>query len=156
MESLRRQLLTAIPQMMVYARSLVGHPDEANELVQEALERILRRIPSLNGDVNMAAYAIRTVRNVHFDKYRVESRYVPYDEDEFAEQCSKAHMSPETIDTLQAFRKLNENCQRLLCLVAEGYQYLEIGRMLSKSSGAVAGSISRCRSHFVKLLKGDV
>ena len=44
MDELKKQLIAAIPQMMVYARSRVGHPDEANELVQEALERILKRL----------------------------------------------------------------------------------------------------------------
>ena len=82
---------------------------------------ILRRIPSLKSDVNMFAYGIRTVRNVHFDRYRTEGRYVQYNEDEFAERCGDAvDVSPETIETLQAFRKLNENCQRLLGLLAEG------------------------------------
>ena len=156
MENLRQQLLAAIPQMMIYARSRVGHPDEANELVQESLERILRRIPALRNDVNMVAYGIRTVRNVQFDRYRTEGRYVQYNEDEFAERCATADVSPETIETLQAFRKLNENCQRLLGLLAEGYRYLDVSRMLSMSEGAVAGAISRCRKHFVKLLKGDL
>lgn len=141
--------------MMVYARSRVGHPDEANDLVQEALERILRRIPSLREDVNMVAYGIRTVRNVHFDRYRIERRYTEYNEEEFADRCFSAGVSPETIETLQAFRKLNESCQRLLGLLAEGYRYLDVSRMLSMSEGAVAGAISRCRAHFVKLLKGD-
>ena len=96
------------------------------------------------------------MRNVQFDRYRTEGRYVQYNEEEFAERCVTADVSPETIETLQAFRKLNENCQRLLGLLAEGYRYLDVSRMLSMSEGAVAGAISRCRKHFVKLLKGDV
>ena len=78
MDELKKQLVAAIPQMMIYARSRVGHIDEANELVQEALERILKRLPQLVGDddINFVAYGKRVVRNVHIEKWRASRRTI--------------------------------------------------------------------------------
>lgn len=155
MDELKKQLIAAIPQMMVYARSRVGHPDEANELVQEALERILKRLPQLVGDdINFIAYGKRVVRNVHIEKWRVSRRTIHLDDAEFEVACSQPGVSNSYIDTMKVFRKLSEQCQSLLGLVAERYRYMEIAAMLDMTEGAVAGAISRCRSAFLTFMKG--
>ena len=155
MDELKKQLIAAIPQMMVYARSRVGHPDEANELVQEALERILKRLPQLVGDeINFIAYGKRVVRNVHVEKWRASRRTIQLDDAEFEIACSQPGVSTSYIDTMKVFRKLSEQCQSLLGLVAERYRYVEIAVMLDMTEGAVAGAISRCRSAFLTFMKG--
>jgi len=155
MDELKKQLVAAIPQMMLYARSRVGHPDEANELVQEALERILKRLPRLSGaEVNFIAYGKRVIRNVHVERWRASRRTVQLDDAAFEEVCSQSGISTTYIDTLKVFRKLSEQCQSLLGLVAERYKYAEIALILEMSEGAVAGAISRCRSAFLTFMKG--
>jgi len=155
MDELKKQLVAAIPQMMLYARSRVGHPDEANELVQEALERILKRLPQLSGaEVNFIAYGKRVIRNVHVERWRASRRMVQLDDAAFEEVCSQSGISTTYIDTLKVFRKLSEQCQSLLGLVAERYKYAEIALILEMSEGAVAGAISRCRSAFLTFMKG--
>jgi len=155
MDELKKQLIAAIPQMMVYARSRVGHPDDANELVQEALERILKRLPQLVGDdINFIAYGKRVVRNVHVEKWRASRRTIQLDDAEFEKACIQPGVSTSYIDTLKVFRKLSEQCQSLLGLVAERYRYVEIAARLEMSEGAVAGAISRCRSAFLTFMKG--
>ena len=155
MDELKKQLVAAIPQMMLYARSRVGHPDEANELVQEALERILKRLPQLSGaEVNFIAYGKRVIRNVHVERWRASRRTVQLDDAAFEAACSQSGISTTYIDTLKVFRKLSEQCQSLLGLVAERYKYAEIALILEMSEGAVAGAISRCRSAFLTFMKG--
>ena len=155
MDELKKQLIAAIPQMMVYARSRVGHPDEANELVQEALERILKRLPQLvGGEINFIAYGKRVVRNVHVEKWRASRRTIQLDDAEFEIACSQPGVSTSYIDTMKVFRKLSGQCQSLLGLVAERYRYVEIAAMLEMTEGAVAGAISRCRSAFLTFMKG--
>lgn len=155
MDELKKQLVAAIPQMMLYARSRVGHPDEANELVQEALERILKRLPQLSeAEVNFIAYGKRVIRNVHVERWRASRRTVQLDDAAFEEVCSQSGISTTYIDTLKVFRKLSEQCQSLLGLVAERYKYAEIALILEMSEGAVAGAISRCRSAFLTFMKG--
>ena len=155
MDELKKQLIAAIPQMMVYARSRVGHPDEANEVVQEALERILKRLPQLVGDeINFIAYSKRVVRNVHVEKWRASRRTIRLNDAEFEIACSQPGISTSYIDTMKVFRKLSEQCQSLLGLVAERYRYVEIASMLEMTEGAVAGAISRCRSAFLTFMKG--
>ena len=155
MDELKKQLVAAIPQMMLYARSRVGHTDEANELVQEALERILKRLPQLSGaEVNFIAYGKRVIRNVHVERWRASRRTVQLDDAAFEEVCSQSGISTTYIDTLKVFRKLSEQCQSLLGLVAERYKYAEIALILEMSEGAVAGAISRCRSAFLTFMKG--
>ena len=155
MDELKKQLIAAIPQMMVYARSRVAHPDEANELVQEALERILKRLPQLVGDeINFIAYGKQVVRNVHVEKWRASRRTIQLDDAEFEIACSQPGVSTSYIDTIKVFRKLSEQCQSLLGLVAERYRYVEIAAMLEMTEGAVAGAISRCRSAFLTFMKG--
>ena len=155
MDELKKQLIAAIPQMMVYARSRVGHPDEANELVQEALERILKRLPQLVGDeINFIAYGKRVVRNVHVEKWRASRRTIQLDDADFEIACAQSGVSTSYIDTMKVFRKLSEQCQSLLGLVAERYKYVEIASMLDMTDGAVAGAISRCRVAFLTFMKG--
>ena len=155
MDELKKRLVAAIPHMMVYARSRVGHPDEANELVQESLERILKRLPQLVGEeINFIAYGKRVVRNVHVEKWRASRRTIQLDDAEFEVACSQPGVSTSYIDTIKVFRKLSEQCQSLLGLVAERYRYVEIAAMLEMTEGAVAGAISRCRSAFLTFMKG--
>ena len=112
MDELKKQLIAAIPQMMVYARSRVGHPDEANELVQEALERILKRLPQLSSDeINFIAYGKRVVRNVHIERWRSSRRTIQLDDAEFEAACAQPGVSTSYIDTMKVFRKLSEQCQ---------------------------------------------
>ena len=155
-KELRQKLVDAIPHMMAYARSRVGHRDEANDLVQEALEKILRRIPRMKTDVNLLAYGIRAVRNAHLDRWRSQRRLTELTEDEIAERCLETGSSSEMVEALQAYGKLEERCQILLGLVAEGQRYVDISRILEMTEGAVAGAISRCRSYLVKLIRGEV
>ena len=142
------------PHMMAYARSRVGHRDEANDLVQEALEKILRRIPRMKTDINLVAYGIRAVRNAHLDRWRSQRRLTELTDDEMAERCLETGSSSEMVEALQAYGKLEERCQILLGLVAEGQRYVDISRILEMTEGAVAGAISRCRSYLVKLIRG--
>ena len=130
--------------------------NEANDLVQEALEKILRRIPRMKTDINLVAYGIRAVRNAHLDRWRSQRRLTELTDDEMAERCLETGSSSEMVEALQAYGKLEERCQILLGLVAEGQRYVDISRILEMTEGAVAGAISRCRSYLVKLIRGEV
>ena len=78
MDELKNGLVSAIPQMRAYALSLAGNLDDADDIVQEALERLLRRGSEPTGDTfNLVAYAITTVRNIFTDRRRYDARFVP-------------------------------------------------------------------------------
>src|SRR5262244_2970613 len=61
----RERLLDHIPDLRRYARSLTFNADEADELLQDCLERVLSRLYLLRADSNMRSWAFTVMHNVH-------------------------------------------------------------------------------------------
>ena len=65
-----RQLLTWVPRLRRYARALAGNRDDADDLVQDTLERALSKSGLWRGVADMRAWLFGIMHNLHVDGVR--------------------------------------------------------------------------------------
>src|SRR5262249_27065667 len=69
------------------ATQLARTPSDADDLVAEAFERVLRQLRQGKGpDVSFRAYLLTTLRHVHFRQHRAEKVMVPTDDVDILDQ----------------------------------------------------------------------
>jgi RNA polymerase sigma factor (sigma-70 family) len=69
-----------IPHLRRYARALVHNDTTADDLVQETLERALRKFSLWKPGSNLRAWLFSVMHNVYLNQVRVNRDCVPYDE----------------------------------------------------------------------------
>ncbi len=134
---------------------LTRDPSAADDLSQEAFARLIARLPSLSGDVNIAAYLQVTARNLYLNGLRdhsrefaddlIEARIAP--DDELERDPTRAALLVEQIDQMRrSTARLNGRQRRALVLrEVEGLSYAEIADQLGTSPEAIAQILARAR-----------
>ena len=75
-DSLRDDILAAVPSLRAFAMSLSGKSDRADDLVQETLVRALANIDSFQPGSNLSAWLFTILRNLFRSDYRKRRREV--------------------------------------------------------------------------------
>ena len=75
-DSLRDDILAAVPSLRAFAISLCGNGDRADDLVQETLLRALANIDSFQPGSNLPAWLFTILRNLFRSDYRKRRREV--------------------------------------------------------------------------------
>ena len=75
----RREAVTAeIPRLRRYARALLGDSSEADDLIQDTLERALARLDQWRDGDNPRKWLFSILHNLHVDGLRRKSRRPPH------------------------------------------------------------------------------
>src|SRR5579864_2178269 len=74
--NVRDAMLAAVPSLRVFAISLCGNVDRADDLVQDALLRALANLGSFEPGTNMSAWLLTILRNGFRSEYRKRRREV--------------------------------------------------------------------------------
>src|SRR3569833_3920742 len=74
LDAFERELLTLLPRLRRFARSLARDPASADDLTQTALERVLRNRPQGGETARLDAWVMKIMRNCWIDDYRSRSR----------------------------------------------------------------------------------
>src|SRR5260370_20686474 len=74
--TIRDQMLATMPSLRVFAISLCGNIDRADDLVQETLLRALTHIDAFEPGTNMPAWLFTILRNQFHEEYRKRQREV--------------------------------------------------------------------------------
>ena len=152
-DEFKQILISAIPQMRAFALSLVGSSHDADDIVQEALERLLRRqLEPMEDTVNLVAYAITTVRNIVTDRRRYDSRFSPISAEQLVEKYQASGIPEHLIDTLNALSRLGIECQTLLGMIGQQYKYSEISIHVGLPKGTVGRKVLECRSRLSSIM----
>ena len=93
-DSLRDDLLAAVPSLRAFAISLSGNGDRADDLVQETLLRALANIDSFQPGSNLPAWLFTILRNLFRSDYRKRRREVEDAEGSYAKTL-KSQPEPE-------------------------------------------------------------
>ena len=145
-------------------RSLIGRvPDEAmrDDLVQEAMERAIRKRHQFQEGTNLVGWLVTIARNLHLTLMRKRRREVIMDPVD-ATAASDARVSIDGAeggdrDTLACIAALSPNQRD--ALVAVGYLgmgYEEAGRRLGAPDGTVKSRVSRGRDELAALIQGGI
>src|ERR1700758_3368644 len=84
-DTLRDDILAAVPSLRAFAISLCGNVDRADDLVQETLLRALANIDSFEPGTNLPAWLFTILRNLFRSEYRKRRREVEDSDGRFAE-----------------------------------------------------------------------
>jgi RNA polymerase sigma-70 factor (ECF subfamily) len=153
-------ILDHIPSLRRYARTLLRHPDRADDLVQDCLERGWRYLHSWDPSSDLRAWLFTIMHNLYVNqmrRYSAAPQFVPIDE---AEHCPDTTTSAESAVQMhnldQAINQLPAGQREVLLLVAiEAMRYEEVAAILDVPLGTVMSRLYRARERLRELLDGD-
>src|SRR5215468_918554 len=73
-EGTRSDIAAMLPRLRRFARALTGHPADADDVVQIAVERALRRLEQFEEGSKLDAWLYSIVRNAWIDETRARAR----------------------------------------------------------------------------------
>lgn len=154
---LKQELTQLAPMLRRFAYSLTGSAADADDLLQNTLERLLsREIPA---DIELVKWAFRICRNLWIDEYRArkvrqKNVYSLDDTEEPAvdgEQAIHDQISLTQIDV--AMNKLPDDQRSVIALVAvQGMSYKEVAETLGIPTGTVMSRLARARAALINFL----
>lgn len=143
-------VLAQLSSLRRYARSLVRHPDDAEDLVHDALVRAFERKATFRTGGNLRNWLLSIMHNTHIDRLR-RAKSLDRRHDDAAylidtvEQADPNH-SIRLKQLRDAFHGLPDEQRDALHLVAiEGLSYQEAANALSIPVGTLMSRISRAR-----------
>jgi RNA polymerase sigma factor (sigma-70 family) len=157
-ERVREAMLDALPRVRRFALSLTGTREDADDLLQSTVERVLGR--GLPEDADLLRWMFRVARNLWIDEVRsrkvrlVADRHEPEDE-ATVDGESTAIGGVQLREIGDAMASLPEEQRALLSLVAiEGLTYREAAEVLEIPIGTVMSRLARARAGMAARLFG--
>jgi len=144
-----------IPALRRYARSLVRDPHGAEDLVQDTLERALRK-RALWQAGNLRGWLMTVMHNVRMNQLQRPNRVVYSPEPEERATAGDENPLIELIDVRRAFARLTQAQQQLVAMAALGDLGVEdMALALGIPVGTVLSRVSRGRSRLRALAGRD-
>src|ERR1700704_4497945 len=73
-ENVHEQLVALVPRLRRFARNLARNQDDADDVVQIALERALKNLTQWRSDARLDSWLFKIVRNAWIDELRSRGR----------------------------------------------------------------------------------
>jgi RNA polymerase sigma-70 factor (ECF subfamily) len=144
-----------IPNLRRYARALVGDRDGADDLVQDTLERAVRKF-HLWRPGDLRAWLFSIMHNVFVNQ--LKSRKISSDQevdDTFAAPVPGATRA-DVLDLQRALGTLAPEQREVVLLVAlEDMSYADVSRALGIPMGTVMSRLSRGRERLRRVMNGE-
>lgn len=161
MSDMIRLIEPLIPALRRYARALLHNPTDADDLVQDCLERAISRWHQrrTDGDVRTWLYAI--LHNLAVSQMRQRARrgsYMPVDDAPEATLAVAPSQDDGLLqrDLMAALAALPEEQRSVLLLVSvEGLSYAETAQVLAIPIGTVMSRLARARDRMIHLMDGE-
>ncbi|MDB5941147.1 MAG: sigR2 [Ramlibacter sp.] len=158
MEADEDQLLPWVPRLRRYARALAGNRDDADDLVQDTLERAWARSRLWRGVGDMRAWLFATMHNLHADGVRRPRLQTVAQDDDTPEIPVPAAQGDRLalLDLQAALERLPLEQREVLLLVGlEDMSYAEVAQLLAIPPGTVMSRLSRGRERLRLLMEGE-
>ena len=160
---LKRELSSLLPRLRRFALGLCTSRDDADDLVQIALERALVRLDTFQPGTRLDSWMFRIIRNARIDQVRQERvRPAQYSLDEGENGSYLPHVpsgieSAVALETvLESMRNLSDDHREIITLVCiEGMRYREAADILGVSLGTVMSRLARARINLLRQLGDD-
>lgn len=145
----RDQLVSVIPHLRAFARSLCKDPTQADDLAQEALAKAWKARDSFEPGTSLKAWTFMILRNQFYSEKRRSWRTTSLDA-EVAENTLVASDNPsapmELLELRAALNKLPDDQREALILVgAGGMAYEEAAQVCQCAVGTIKSRVSRAR-----------
>ncbi len=147
---MKQKIITMLPMIRRFAYSLTGNHHDADDLVQNTIERLLTK--ETPEDVDLTKWMFRICRNVWIDEFRSQKVRQNATQRPELQQNQVVDGEQDILSqlTLQqvnnAMDKLPDEQRSILCLVAmQGLTYQETAETLSIPIGTVMSRLARAR-----------
>jgi RNA polymerase sigma-70 factor (ECF subfamily) len=144
-----------IPNLRRYARALIGDREGADDLVQDTLERAVRKF-HLWRPGDLRAWLFSIMHNVFVNQ--LKARKIMYEveiDDSIAAPMSTV-TGTDLMDLERALGALSPEQREVVLLIAlEDMTYAEVGRALGIPIGTVMSRLSRGRDKLRRLMEGE-
>jgi RNA polymerase sigma-70 factor (ECF subfamily) len=145
-------MMALLPRLRRFALALTGRTAEADDLVQDTVERALRNLDRFVPDTRMDSWLFRIAQNLWIDALRArkvrrhtkndlsEAEKLPYD----GARATESHLLLS--QTLRALGGLPEEQRDVVALVLiDGLSYREAASILEVPIGTVTSRLARAR-----------
>lgn len=156
-QSLKADLIAAIPNLRAFAVSICGNPDRADDLVQETLVKAWGSLGSFAEGTNLTAWLFTILRNIYYSEFRKRRREAPDPDGAIASarliapESQNAHM--DFLDFREALQKLPLDQREALILVAaSGMSYEEAAEICGCAPGTMKSRVNRARNRLTELM----
>ena len=153
----KAELVTLIPHLRAFARTLAGDPASADDLAQDAMMKAWDARNSFQMGTNMKAWTFMILRNQFYSEKRRSWRQSQLDQ-EAAERTLVAVDDPEAPVALDELRLSlaalpAEQREALILVGAGGFAYEEAAEICGCAVGTVKSRVSRARKALHALLE---
>lgn len=152
----RDNLASLLPRLRRFARAITRHREDADDLVQLAVERALLRSEQWQPGTRLDSWLFRIMKNAWIDEVRSRSRrdeiFAP---EEAGEHVGDAMMDRqvELMAVQQAMSNLSEDQRMVVGLVlVEGLPYKEAAEVLEIPIGTLTSRLARAREALQAIL----
>ena len=147
-------LITAIPHMRAFARTLCRGGDHANDIVQETLLKAWEKRADLNSMECLKPWLFKILRNNFLAGHYRSRREISDVDGEHAARLTVSANQPQKLDfeiVMQAVDKLPAAQREALVLTSvEGLAYHEVAEICGCSIGTVKSRVSRARAGLIQ------
>lgn len=154
--SLENDIAALLPRLRRFARSITFHREDADDVVQIAVERALTRSAQWEAGTRLDSWMFRIVKNAWIDEVRARARrdrlFAPEAEGEHVgDHHAEAQQQRMAIE--QALRRLSEEHRMVIGLVlVDGMAYKEAAEVLDIPMGTLTSRLARAREALQALL----
>ena len=154
----RREIVRLLPRLRRFGRLLTRHREDADDLVQIAVERALQRADQWQAGTRLDSWIFRIMQNAWIDEVRARNRH----DQTFVAEEEGEHVGVATTDALidsiavrRALAQLSDDLRMVVGLVlVEGLPYREAAEVLGIPIGTLTSRLARAREALQALLGG--
>lgn len=144
-----------IPNLRRYARALVGDREGADDLVQDTLERAVRKF-HLWRPGDLRAWLFSIMHNVFVNQLKARKIGLDIEIDDFYPAPAIPVTNLDLLDVERALASLAPEQREVVLLVAlEDMSYADVSRALGIPMGTVMSRLSRGRERLRRALNAD-
>jgi RNA polymerase sigma-70 factor (ECF subfamily) len=155
-DDLGEHIVQLLPRLRRFARSLANNVQDADDLVQLAIERALSRSDQLRPDSQLSSWMFGIVRNAWIDEARARGRRTKlFVAPELGENVADPTSGSEadTLSVQDAMARLPDDQREVISLVlVEGLSYKEAAEIVGVPVGTVTSRLARGRDSLQNML----
>jgi RNA polymerase sigma factor (sigma-70 family) len=155
-QQFRAELVSLLPRLRRFGRAITRHREDADDLVQIAIERALVRREQWEPGTRMLSWMFKIMNNAWIDEVRARTRREQIFAPEEAGQHVGVSPMDDHLDALavrKAIDQLNDEQRIAVGLVlVEGLPYKEAAAVLGVPMGTVTSRLARAREQLQALL----
>lgn len=159
-DGLRDELVSLLPRLRRFARTLARQPADADDLVQIVIERALVRLAQFQPGTRLDAWLFTMMRNAWIDEARARTRrgktFVPEDDGATVGEAARGDVRLDVMDLQRAMARLPEEQRTAIALVCvEGLGYREAAEVMGVPIGTLTSRLARGREALDQMLGGE-